>query len=134
MSDPNDPVQVYTIGVQGPSGLPMSWQGALAIVPNQSPYQAKVLQPVPVDCRSGAVTVVLPALTDSSTCVVAIKDLYGASATFPIAVQPTSGVGTVVEIPASLGTYATTTTIAVNGSIVWYVSMFSINAWVIWVR
>jgi hypothetical protein len=134
MSDPNDPQVVYTIGLQGPSGLPMLWQGALAITPSQSPYSAKVLQPVPVDCRTGAVTVQLPALTDSSTCVVAIKDLYGASATNNITVLPVSGLGTEVEVPGSPGTYASTTVIASNGAVVWYVAMFSINAWIIWVH
>jgi hypothetical protein len=134
MGDPNDPMQVFTIGVPGPSGLPMSWQGALPINSSQSPYSAKVLQPVPVDVRSAPVTVQLPALSDSPTCVVAIKDLYGASGTFPITVLPVAGLGTVVEVPGSLGTYAASTTIAVNGATVWYVAMFSINAWVIWVN
>ena len=134
MSDPNDPQVVYTIGMQGPSGLPMSWQGALAITPAQSPYSAKILQPVPVDCRTGGVTVQLPALTDSSTCVVAIKDLYGASAANNIGILPVAGLGTTVEVPGSLGTFESTTVIASNGAVVWYVAMFSINAWVIWVN
>ena len=134
MGDPNDPIQVYTIGLPGPSGLPMLWQGATPITPAQSPYQAKVLQPVPVDCRMGTVIVMLPALTDASTTVVAIKDLYGASATNNITVQPVAGLGTQVEIPAALGTFASTTVIASNGALVWYVGMASINAWVIWVR
>jgi hypothetical protein len=112
----------------------MLWQGALPITPGQSPYSAAILQPVPVDCRTGPVTIQLPALTDSSTCVVAIKDLYGASATNNITLLPVSGLSTVVEQPGALGTYASTGVIASNGAVVWLVSMFSINAWVIWVH
>jgi|HubBroStandDraft_1064217.scaffolds.fasta_scaffold46720_2 hypothetical protein len=134
MSDPNDPQVVYTLGLFGPSGLPISWQGALPITPAQSPYSAAILQPVAVDCRLGAVTVQLPALVDSSTCVVAIKDLYGASATHAITVLPVSGLGTLIEVPGSLGTYASTTTIASNGAVIWFVAMFSVNSWVIWVN
>jgi hypothetical protein len=134
MGDPNDPIQVYTIGIPGPSGLPMVWQGALAITAAQSPYQAKILQPVPVDCRSASVTVLLPALTDASTTVVAIKDLYGASATFPIIVQATGGA--TVEDPSNGGTFISAAPwprIAMPGApVVWFVGMFSINAWVIW--
>lgn len=132
MGDPNDPQVIYTIGIQGPSGLPMTWQGALAIDASLSPYLAKVLQPVPVDVRSAPVTIQLPALTDSPTCIVAIKDLYGASATNNISVLPVAGLGTQVESPSSLGAFASTATISTNGTVVWYVSMFSINAWVIW--
>jgi len=134
MSDPNNPIQVFTIGLQGPSGLPMSWQGAILIAPNRSPYVASYLQPVPVDCRSGSVTILLPTLTDSSNAVVAIKDIYGASTGFPIIVQATGGAS--VEDPSNGGNYIGASPwphiAQPGGAVIWFAGMFSINSWVIY--
>jgi hypothetical protein len=138
VSDAANPIQVFTIGVPGPPGLPMLWQGALLIGPGQSPYSAKVLQPVPLDLRTGAITVILPALADAGTTVVAIKDVYASSATHPCTIQTSDG--TYVEDPSSPGTFrngtgspAWATIASPSQSPVWFVGMASIGSWVMWV-
>lgn len=125
-----------TIGVPGPPGLPMLWQGATPIVPGQSPYSAKVLQPVALDLRAGAITVILPALSDAETTVVAIKDLYGASGTNACTIETSDGSS--VEDPSTPGTFRNGTPAwakidSPTQSPVWLVGMASINAWVLWV-
>lgn len=117
----------------------MTWKGALLITPGVSPYRASVLQPVPVDCRAGVVTLVMPALADAPTCIVAVRDVYAASTLNPIQIQTSDGSG--IEDPSAPGTFRTGAGAPPlwahiadpNGRPVWWVGMFSIGSWVIWV-
>jgi hypothetical protein len=116
----------------------MAWQGAQLITPGLSPYRAAVLQPVAVDCRTGVVAVVLPALSDASTTIVAIRDVYVASTLNPIWIETSDG--TSVEDPSARGTFRSGAgnpplwahIADPNGLPVWFVGMASIGSWVIW--
>jgi hypothetical protein len=109
-------VSVFTVGIQGPPGLGLSF-GGLAIVSASAAILPNAL--TPVDARAASPTLTFPAATDGM--VIGIVDIYAASLTHAILLAATGG-GITLADPANPGTYSTTGTIALAGAAtLWWV-------------